>query len=152
MPRFQSTLPRGSDANGTLWLGGYPHFNPRSLAGATYGVGCEPFDAEISIHAPSRERLLLWHSYGDCAGISIHAPSRERPCVVCLKMRLYTFQSTLPRGSDVKHLVSFWCNSYFNPRSLAGATKKFIMPPKVTTISIHAPSRERPLSNRQPKH
>ena len=38
-----------------------------------------------------------------------------------------SFQSTLPRGSD--HGYTYQCETYqyFNPRSLAGATIKFVM-------------------------
>ena len=78
--------------------------------------------------------------------ISIHAPSRERPDT--LKSHKYSclFQSTLPRGSDAP-LVSASCTkSYFNPRSLAGATQLRFQQIRLIFISIHAPSRERLLS------
>ena len=75
------------------------------------------------------------------------------------------FQSTLPRGSDLRtvSMLPKWPN--FNPRSLAGATSLWLTRNKmsifqstlprgsdmdvniaqqVVTISIHAPSRERP--------
>ena len=59
-------------------------------------------------------------------------------------MTAIRFQSTLPRGSDLPAASGFWHGYYFNPRSLAGAT----FPPSSViigiTISIHAPSRERP--------
>ena len=98
---FQSTLPRGSDCNFTQ-----------------EGV----FVHEISIHAPSRERLLAgcllkrWKDFNprSLAGatasidssrcisdISIHAPSRERPSAL------------------IKPLI----RKDFNPRSLVGATR-----------------------------
>ena len=121
---FQSTLPRGSDFD-MYW----PAF-------AFLG---------ISIHAPSRERrsygpfliggVILFQSTlprgSDRARawlrmcsriISIHAPSRERPWVTLVLTCRSLFQSTLPRGSD-NHCNASCCNrSYFNPRSLAGAT------------------------------
>ena len=56
------------------------------------------------------------------------------------------FQSTLPRGSDRPGLTPAPCAPYFNPRSLAGATLRVIGMPEQIAISIHAPSRERPLS------
>ena len=54
------------------------YFNPRSLAGATLILPRLKKLPEISIHAPSRERLAK-RIYGDEAAL---------------------FQSTLPRGSD----------------------------------------------------
>ena len=53
---FQSTLPRGSDV--TIWpkLLQRRNFNPRSLAGATAGYNLFRSPILISIHAPSRER------------------------------------------------------------------------------------------------
>ena len=58
--------------------------------------------------------------------------------------REVTFQSTLPRGSDLSYTKSRKKSTYFNPRSLAGATPLPGDVPVVPTISIHAPSRERP--------
>ena len=79
---------------------GYCDFNPRSLAGATGSSALANHGKDISIHAPSRERLLKCQgdsminanfnprslagatdddgAYIDDDGISIHAPSRER--------------------------------------------------------------------------
>ena len=75
---FQSTLPRGSDhVVPVLVLIGL-HFNPRSLAEATSGALCLAEIMDISIHAPSRERLHPWTRIAGVASISIHAPSRER--------------------------------------------------------------------------
>ena len=119
---FQSTLPRGSDFLFCRSHTALKNFNPRSLAGATsvrYNYILTV--SEISIHAPSRERLKIFEPWND----------------------VITFQSTLPRGSDpadtiradmgrisihapsrerlrVRHILSF--DSNFNPRSLAGAT------------------------------
>ena len=97
------------------------HFNPRSLAGATFLVSTVIPFIQISIHAPSRERLdFYWPSFAHL-GISIHAPSRERFCA----------------------LVGFLAMSDFNPRSLAGATVWYSIYKHQKAISIHAPSRER---------
>ena len=58
-------------------------------------------------------------------------------------IKITTFQSTLPRGSDTKsHFIVIYCH-YFNPRSLAGATSAHPYGHKYSKISIHAPSRER---------
>ena len=53
-------------------------FNPRSLAGATGYPVCREGGRQISIHAPSRERLMITSWQNMRLGISIHAPSRER--------------------------------------------------------------------------
>ena len=100
--------------------------------------------------------------------ISIHAPSRERPTQRPTRSMYPTFQSTLPRGSDCLDTGNSVIFRDFNPRSLAGATRShacmvlyisvfqstlprgsdLVQPPSffVIGISIHAPSRERPLS------
>ena len=120
--QFQSTLPHGSDSSG---------FYAR-------------VHRYISIHAPSRERLLLVKVISPCVPISIHAPLRERPVALHVVPTLAVFQSTLPRGSDerkmstVAELLVFQSTLprgsdsaglvvpvirlYFNPRSLTGAT------------------------------
>ena len=120
------------------------NFNPRSLAGAT--------DAHIR--------------WSPVTGISIHAPSRERPLIALVLSAVAVFQSTHPRGSDLRNNININTVGNFNPRSLAGATKPFIhyitsltnFNPRSLAgatrclsvkfcnlrISIHAPSRERP--------
>ena len=97
----------------------------------------------ISIHAPSRERqhkyqeLTYWRDFNprSLAGatatfedhcqirhISIHAPSRERLKILKTWNSVITFQSTLPRGSDLAEPSRLYLPVHFNPRSLAGAT------------------------------
>ena len=76
---FQSTLPRGSDRRP--------------------GIGADWF--AISIHAPSRERRVPGHKTKMYLNISIHAPSRERLRRLLLSIVKGSFQSTLPRGSDL---------------------------------------------------
>ena len=97
-------------------------FNPRSLTGATlFGEGFDVPDC-ISIHAPSRERR------GRCILFGGRKP----------------FQSTLPHGSD-RDMRPHLCRDllHFNPRSLTGATGLTLRAGLFTSISIHAPSRER---------
>ena len=53
------------------------------------------------------------------------------------------FQSTLPCGSDLYRQGKMGTRTYFNPRSLAGATHWQGNAQAVTCISIHAPLRER---------
>ncbi len=97
------------------------HFNPRSLAGATQlGKKLLP-EEDISIHAPLRERQF------DRTATSV----------------AHVFQSTLPRGSDLCDVKRYIHLRHFNPRSLAGATRLFLMTILLQKISIHAPSRER---------
>ena len=124
---------------------------------------------KISIHAPSRERrkCSLWlarryrlfqstlprgsdvfyHQALTVLTISIHAPSRERRFGFALAVKfLNLFQSTLPRGSDLTKSTTNSTSNNFNPRSLAGATARTMMMSRHRSISIHAPSRERPNS------
>ena len=83
------------------------------------------------------------------------------------KIGIILFQSTLPRGSDRATLDLRCFSDYFNPRSLAGATAGYskktagvqafqstlprgsdLLSLPITSavfISIHAPSRERPV-------
>ena len=142
---FQSTLPRGSDEVKTIKGEIFKNFNPRSLAGATSPnrYACI-FPNNISIHAPSRERLCVYTVLSTQRAISIHAPSRERlNMALKLTLSIIGFQSTLPRGSDCKYKYYICGHSHFNPRSLAGATARSNQNMILRLISIHAPSRER---------
>ena len=119
---FQSTLPRGSDHIADLAF----HHNA------------------ISIHAPSRERPLL-----PCP-----------PCVRChfnprslagatprnaYSWRCWTFQSTLPRGSDVSFVPSLHGFVGFQSTLPRGSDNHGCRNREHRRrISIHAPSRERP--------
>ena len=78
--------------------------------------------------------------------VSIHAPSRERQLEYLLKNLHIMFQSTLPHGSDQCSGDRPGQRNNFNPRSLTGATTRVSDCQKLIGISIHAPSRERPLS------
>ena len=121
--QFQSTLPRGSDrATGSiitrLWT--FQSTLPR---------GSDP---------ESMTGIL-------CSSISIHAPSRERQLLVGALAVLFLFQSTLPRGSDAVpslHGVTIWRFQSTLPR---GSDPNGIVYGAAGVISIHAPSRERPL-------
>ena len=55
----------------------------------------------------------------------------------------FTFQSTLPHGSDDVGIVLVHSVADFNPRSLTGATDSDYAALVASIISIHAPSRER---------
>ena len=119
--KFQSTLPHGSDPSSPSARPGFRYFNPRSLTGATIILFCSCAKQEISIHAPSRERLTALIKY-------IHS---------------IKFQSTLPHGSDPSSPSARPGFRYFNPRSLTGATIILFCSCAKQEISIHAPSRER---------
>ena len=166
--QFQSTLPRGSDPYLQSFYDSFFNFNPRSLAGATAKnliiylnsilfqstlprgsdqaepirpPAIEPFQSTLP---RGSDRAFVWGEKYICF-ISVHAPSRERPVekakvvrrienfnprslagatsVICQLFYALQFQSTLPRGSD-------------QIKSLERGK---------TDISIHAPSRERPI-------
>ena len=142
---FQSTLPRGSDCFGAIQGRAAADFNPRSLAGATNVALAALVDSAISIHAPSRERLIGIKQQPELTLISIHAPSRERRAGVDFKQcsrcnfnpRSLAGATWMFRG--IRQLLS-----NFNPRSLAGATPGLTLSNAPGVISIHAPSRERP--------
>ena len=98
---FQSTLPRGSDAN--------------SVAQTNALV--------ISIHAPSRERHDEHIRWSPVTGISIHAPSRERPLMPGCNVRSSLISIHAPsRERHADNVALYKQNLNFNPRSLAGAT------------------------------
>ncbi len=97
------------------------YFNPRSLTEATRDLRALISTTPISIHAPSRERLLapdrrLWH--GSFNPRSLTGATSPSPYVVPIA----AFQSTLPHGSDIISLRHFTTSTGFNPRSLTGAT------------------------------
>ena len=102
------------------------YFNPRSLTGAT----------QCALDA------------NDFYRISIHAPSRERP--YSRKMMLVAYWYFNPRsltGATCRCRQQMGSSSNFNPRSLTGATVLQNGGDIMFIISIHAPSRERPLSD-----
>ena len=76
------------------------NFNPRSLAGATivFNLG-----ALANIHFNPRSLAGATRHYLQrllAVLISIHAPSRERLMAIMIVRFDFIFQSTLPRGSD----------------------------------------------------
>ena len=80
---FQSTLPHGSDYNLIYneWFRDISiHAPSRERLKVSKG---ETNTVLISIHAPSRERPDYFGLYSEDIFISIHAPSRERPRAFC---------------------------------------------------------------------
>ena len=141
--QFQSTLPRGSDEQWRMDVFATTDFNPRSLAGATHLKRKREAYRRISIHAPSRERLRplprrRWRQYFNprslagattCVALSAHAAG---------------FQSTLPRGSDLRPICFIFAWSIFQSTLPRGSDLDTAAYRYEQSISIHAPSRERP--------
>ena len=103
---FQSTLPRGSDFSKIIFWHALSNFNPRSLAGATYGNSsrlwrCADFNPR-SLAGATKEHCR----FPVILPISIHAPSRERHKFATDNSVNVIFQSTLPRGSDMSMSTS----------------------------------------------
>ena len=104
---FQSTLPRGSDhQTNAANISSTTNFNPRSLAGATNCNQLLTPKFYISIHAPLRERPLLLSPCQSIHRISIHVPSRERLVDKIFLSEILAFQSTLPCWSDCAALYT----------------------------------------------
>ena len=164
------------------------NFNPRSLTGATLYSFSIWYNIDISIHAPSRERLFVFLvTVQACTDFNPRSLTGATLIGVCSKgiplnfnprsltgatqhryqwaMDDMQFQSTLPHGSDGQGDRVIILHKYFNPRSLTGATDScyftwyniYNFNPRsltgatavtpfgivYTSISIHAPSRER---------
>ena len=96
---FQSTLPHGSDSTDRTYCGCW----------------------NISIHAPSRERLLNGNGITKYSNFNPRSLTGATPLSYRIKLPS-AFQSTLPHGSDCELLDETVTDNH---------------------ISIHAPSRER---------
>ena len=108
----------------SLDFAGSTNFNPRSLAGATglpvqQAYMVEKFQSTLPCGSDSPNH----RHYACLLIISIHAPLRERLVTNTVASSVLSFQSTLPCGSDISSLPQTSLISYFNPRSLAGATQ-----------------------------
>ena len=143
--RFQSTLPRGSDPMPQGWAAfSYVAFQSTLPRGSDALKAQSASNTSISIHAPSRERLVPCDCCQELFIFQSTLPRGSDPSTDTFRLRLQVFQSTLPRGSDmnaprvVVHVILFQStlprgsdtfqtmgnkvHSHFNPRSLAGAT------------------------------
>ena len=118
---FQSTPPRGGDSCLGLW----------------------DVYLAISIHAPSRGRLVNRVSVLKRAGISIHAPSRGRRETEAVKGGKHHISIHAPSRGRPSNAGNSVEENYFNPRPLAGATIYDDDNKTMDLISIHAPSRGR---------
>ena len=102
MVPFQSTLPRGSDAGSSLATPAAYIFQSTLPRGSDQQEMQRQQEMQISIHAPSRERQMDIAQRLVLIRISIHAPSRERLICRLFAFCQIVFQSTLPRGSDLR--------------------------------------------------
>ena len=145
---FQSTLPCGSDPVRRYYNLHRRYFNPRSLAGATSYEYLKAQGVAISIHAPLRERRGNMVTNNMWVLISIHAPLRERPAKAMDQLGMSIFQSTLPCGSDRINSPLHYLPMAFQSTLPCGSdlgTQGFR---QIMTISIHAPLRERLLTEK----
>ena len=121
----------------------YKHFNPRSLAGATASTKVTEWRNLFQSTLPRGSDSYYLEYVGRC-NISIHAPSRERLCVTVAMRAIGRFQSTLPRGSDGYY---FSHRRNFGEISIHAPSRErltiILACTKHINISIHAPSRER---------
>ena len=140
---FQSTLPRGSDALRICIFATSLVFQSTLPRGSDLANPAPVNVKGFSIHAPSRERLLVVWLNLLMANFQSTLPRgsdrRTGKYIACSRH----FQSTLPRGSDIKVFNTCFHLIIFNPRSLAGATVGVNLYAWSGTFSIHAPSRER---------
>ena len=142
---FQSTLPRGSDSINNFSLVSSSSISIHAPSRERPFITAVAFlRLPISIHAPSRERQLSKDPINIHIAISIHAPSRERRYAQAYhSYRFYYFN---PRSLAGATRIASTVDSdtlNFNPRSLAGATHVLLAAARLQYISIHAPSRER---------
>ena len=121
------------------------NFNPRSLTGATTAAAnCTVICAFQSTLPHGSDDKTVFDC--DMPDISIHAPSRERPFFPCpAEGKIYEFQSTLPHGSDVccyrrNQFIEVFQSTLPHGSDCIAMLQHRSRP----TISIHAPSRERP--------
>ena len=98
--RFQSTLPRRSDAMRQPCMYSLLYFNPRSREGAT----CRFCYANKTIV------------------ISIHAPAKERPSSQNMRRLRSDFNPRSREGATSMPMLPSSPALYFNPRSREGAT------------------------------
>ena len=140
---FQSTLPRrerpdalvqiwaaidvsihapakGATQTGLSCPGIVSCFNPRSREGSDYGNGAEFAHNMVSIHAPAKGATLrngwTW-------------------------VRMFRFQSTLPRRERLGKEAPYPCPGCFNPRSREGSDYGNGAEFAHNMVSIHAPAK-----------
>ena len=123
LKEFQSTLPRGSDIALSSNISSVNEFQSTLPRGSDDNL-CPSnlLHCIISIHAPSRERLKTFSMRSQNSIFQSTLPRGSDSFEHFVTSFVQRFQSTLPRGSDYKPNLGALAISYFNPRSLAGAT------------------------------
>ena len=121
---FQSTLPHGSDYNHTAKAAPEWEFQSTLPHGSdSICIGLHSlflvFQSTLPHGSDCQDEIQAKRLF-----ISIHAPSRERLLLLFYSLHLLKFQSTLPHGSEIKQLCKCSLASYFNPRSLTGAKQR----------------------------
>ncbi len=120
--RFQSTLPCGSDSNFiSSSLKGW-YFNPRSLAGATLRFKLKAGVTIFQSTLPCGSDRCKLHLCTVPPKISIHAPLRERLECGVLQVPTSYFNPRSLAGATIISRMQASTYRNFNPRSLAGAT------------------------------
>ena len=80
--QFQSTLPHGSDKIFIAFISDLYYFNPRSLTGATFIDKSLTYKSIFQSTLPHGSDRALVIVLTVRQGISIHAPSRERLIII----------------------------------------------------------------------
>ena len=145
--RFQSTLPHGSDKGPLRYKHAVVLISIHAPSRERRSGGCarrgqRTFQSTLP-HGSDEELKMTFEKYNAFQSTLPHGSDRKHGL---LHNIVYEFQSTLPHGSDKRKTFCIALFTYFNPRSLTGATyhKKQII--TSNKISIHAPSRERPVN------
>ncbi len=141
--KFQSTPPCGGDHNNRKDCAEQSDFNPRPLAGAT--IPTLSWERDTPYFNPRPLAGATKHPFMRPAylKISIHAPLRGRRKALAASLQEEKFQSTPPCGGDLVVMSKADIDKHFNPRPLAGATRRHPDGKHGANISIHAPLRGR---------
>ena len=128
------------------------NFNPRSHEGSDAMSAEKVFNADISIHAPTRGATYISKKVGYGIAISIHAPTRGATYRLARHLR-YTgnFNPRSHEGSDGSSLSLTCSTANFNPRSHEGSDcVVFVTATTYGRISIHAPTRGATIQDQLP--
>ena len=144
---FQSTLPRGSDGwshEPTVAAVIFQSTLPRGSDGLS-----QPrliYRLAISIHAPSRERPYVnGNKLTGTMNFNPRSLAGATDTNGAARVVMAPFQSTLPRGSDLKVTQVYKGRKAFQSTLPRGSDViLYTTKGKQPKISIHAPSRERP--------
>ena len=143
--KFQFTLPHGSDFKiFEPWHGmiAFQFTLPHGSDPCGQCLGCR---LDISIHAPSRERPLLILGMLQILIFQFTLPHGSDNILFFVLYIIIIFQFTLPHGSDANLLSTFDRRVKQFQSTLPRGSDGYFKNPRhgYSTISIHAPSRER---------